>query len=496
MTQKHLCAAVALSFLGIVTSASANGSDDDKKNNTVEQRLLRILKERGVLKADEYEELSKLGAQMRAEEVSTSALLEREIADLAERLQEKKDEAKKATAPETKVSYKVGKGVTINVGEDFQLIMGGREQIRFSYIAPDGSTNAGQDDRATFDVRRARIWFEGYAFDKNLEYKVQFDVAAASLRDAYLDYKFVEEAHIRGGQMKRPFSRQNWTSSGSLEFPDRTAVVERFRSLAGDRDVGFMGWGEFEQKMFEWYAGVFNGEGLNNGTPNQVNLGPAAGGLNTANESNNDSSGLESIARVVFNPLSAPPGYSEVDLERSQEAKLGIGLQYAYNPERRGNPLGIAAGAGGIPAGALAQYQTNTFGVDMAFKYQGFFATAEAYWRGIDTYGRLSNTPGHFQYSSETGWFAQGGYLFGEEKNKGFELAARYGQIDFDENIAPAAGAAGTTKIDDYTIGLSYYFNGHALKIQSAYTYRINQFTGAGPNDYDQIFQIQAQIIF
>ncbi|MFN0207790.1 MAG: porin [Planctomycetota bacterium] len=464
------------------------GSDEDGKE-TVETRLLKILKDRGVLKDAEFDELLQLGRQMREQELLTTSALDKEIRELADKIATQGD-AKKA-APETKVSYKFGKGLNVAQGDNFSMGIGGRLQSRFSYISPDGLTSAGQDDRPTFDTRRVRISFDGFVFDKNLEYKIQFDTtpAASILRDAYFDYKFAPEFHLRSGQMKRPFSRQAWTSSGDLQVVERASTVERFRSLAGDRDAGLLAWGELgEAKTLEWYAGVFNGEGLNNGTPNAVALGTSSGGLGAANQSNNDSSGLEFVTRFVFNP-NGPPGYSEGDLDKTEDAKLAFAIQYDFNPERRGNPLGI----GGIAAPLLPTYDVHTVGGDFVMKYQGLFLTSEFYYREIVPTDRLNDGAGP-NTSTETGWFAQAGYFFGEEKGKGPEFAMRYAQIDFDQNIAPATAFGGDTKIDDYTAAFSYYFAGHNLKLQAAYTYRVRNLRFLDANAEDQIFQIQAQV--
>lgn len=471
-----------------------SGSDDDK-NNTVETRLLKILKDRGVLSEKEFAELRDLGAQLRSEDLRTNAAVEKEIADLAESLRQQSQEAKKSSEDAVKFSYKQGKGVTFAYGENFAMTMGGAIQARFSGIQADGPTSAGQEDRASFDIRRLRIWWEGYTFTKDLEYKVQVDFAVNNsiLRDAYINYRFAPEFQARLGQMKRPFSRQQWTSATQLEFVERASAVERFRSgQAGDRDVGAMLWGEANEKKLEWYAGVYNGDGLNNGTPNPDNLGPASSGLNVANQSNNDSNGLEAVLRLVYNPF-GPVGYSEGDLERSVEPKLGIGIQYAYNPERRGNPMLIPPGPGGIPAGELPQYIIQTAGFDMAFRYAGLFATGEYYWRSINPSGALADNPQSFGYSTESGYFGQVGYFFGEEKNKGLELAGRISVLNFDNEITLVDASTG---IHDYSAGATYYFAGHNVKVAMTYTYRANSYRGTKETEQDQIVQFQVQVKF
>ncbi len=514
----------ALVLLAVLAAPAFAGGADDERRDTVEARLLRILRDRGVLTEPEFHELAQLGARMRAEESITSVALEKEITELARRLEERAQESKKADDPGIKVSYKLGKGVTFAGGDAFKLTVGGRLSPRFTYLDTDGrnlsvptasgTTGYTIDDRATFDVRRARVWLEGFAVDPNLEYKLQFDVATSSagkLRDALLDYAIAPELHVRGGQMKRPFSRQNWTSSSAQQFVERIAVVEEFRSVAGgDRSVGAMLWGEVgEKKELEWYLGAFNGEGTLNGTPNSANPDPHGGGIGASNSSNDDSAGLEGVARLVFNPL-GQPGYSETDLDRTPDPRVAFGLQYMFSPESRGNPLGIPAGMGGIPFGALPEYDVNTVGADVAFKYQGFFATGEAYYREVMPAGRLASTPGHFRTLTSTGWFAQAGYLFGSEKGKGVELAFRYGQIDFPNAAStasftgpvsapsgtPFAKLAGLTKLEDCTAAISWFGAGHALKIQGALTYRVRDRRGTSIDDEDLLFQVQAQVMF
>ena len=67
--------------------------------------------------------------------------------------------------------------------------------------------------------------------------------------------------HLRVGQWKRPFSRQQLTSSGKQEFVDRSLTDKAF---GAGRDVGMMVHNNFTRaKGLEWAAGVFNGNGAN-----------------------------------------------------------------------------------------------------------------------------------------------------------------------------------------------------------------------------------------
>src|SRR5262245_55671898 len=104
-----VAAVVAFAAVTVSGRSFANGSDDDKKE-TVESRLLKILKDRGVLKEDEFNELTQLANKMRAEDSMTSVALEKELAELAARV-ERNAQDKKEGPPEVKVSYRPGKGL-------------------------------------------------------------------------------------------------------------------------------------------------------------------------------------------------------------------------------------------------------------------------------------------------------------------------------------------------------------------------------------------------
>lgn len=173
--------------------------------------------------------------------------------------------------------------------KDFTLAIQGRVQGRYTFLSSDGDD--GRTEASNFTVQRARITFGGDAF-KKIEYKFQADFGrgTATLKDYYFDYKF-GETMLRAGQFKRPFSRQQITSSGSQEFVDRSITDRAFQ---GNRDVGLMVHNNYEKSPeIEWAVGLFNANG-----ENQVPtlFGPAL------------------VARVGYNG-NGIKGYSEVDLE-------------------------------------------------------------------------------------------------------------------------------------------------------------------------------------
>ena len=137
----------------------------------------------------------------------------------------------------------------------YELKIGGRMQVRYTY---EGLT--GKDDVSSFSVPRARLVLQGKVFHPGLTFKFQTDFGKgfASLKDFYADFAAVKGwLHIRAGQWKRPFSRQQLTSSGKLALADRAITDKAF---GAGRDIGFMLHNDTKSSL-EWAIGLFNGQG-------------------------------------------------------------------------------------------------------------------------------------------------------------------------------------------------------------------------------------------
>ena len=79
------------------------------------------------------------------------------------------------------------------------------------------------------------------------------------LRDAYLDFRFLPELRLRGGQFKVPFSVEELTSDLFIDFVERSLVNE----LAPSYDAGAMVYGSLAQGALSYFLGGFNGSGQN-----------------------------------------------------------------------------------------------------------------------------------------------------------------------------------------------------------------------------------------
>jgi phosphate-selective porin OprO/OprP len=141
------------------------------------------------------------------------------------------------------------------------LKLSGYSQVE--YIHPQ----AGIDE---FRIRRARLSLGGEIL-KKVNYKIQVETMQNPvLLDIQIETRFVEQAALRFGQFKVPFSLENLTSSASLDTINRSQTVERLcpgrDSKNKGRDIGIAVSGRFY--VLEYTLGIFNGAGINKSDDN------------------------------------------------------------------------------------------------------------------------------------------------------------------------------------------------------------------------------------
>ena len=212
------------------------------------------------------------------------------------------------------VAYQPGKGFTFTSPDGkFQLSLGGRGKFFYQYLDRDDA-NGAANEVSLSRIRAFKIYMGGYAYTKNLTYRVQVDLAksgtAQMMEDAWINYRFLDEAQLQAGQFKMPFSRGELTSDGALQFVDRANAVDTFKP---SYDIGAMVQGKTAGGKLAYNAGLFNGTGQS--------------GTRTTN------SGAWA-ARVVFNPF-GEMRYSEADLENSPSPLLSLGASYFANTLKR-----------------------------------------------------------------------------------------------------------------------------------------------------------------
>lgn len=323
-----------------------------------------------------------------------------------------------------------------------------------------------------FLVRRARIKFDGFAFTKNLKYKVELGLsnrdmstnsedgntrgASRLILDAVVQWQFSKHWTLWAGQTKLPGNRERVISSGDLQFVDRSLLNSRYTL---DRDAGLQLRGKYKigQMILAPALAVSQGEGRN---ITSINFG-----------------GYDYTAHLEWMPLGAftnkKGAFISSDLGREPKPKLSLGLTFDYNDRavRQGGQLGrFVKDSEGI----YVQNSLQTFFMDLMFKYRGFSVLSEYANKQVDEGG--DNIASSFR--SGTGFNLQMGYLLVSN----WELALRYTTVARDTELS------GIKDENQYTLGVSRYIVGHKLKVQSDLT-RITF-----PNSPDGAFQFRMQV--
>ena len=115
-------------------------------------------------------------------------------------------------------------GITVYKDGDKFVKIGGRIQLQYHMVDPDG----GESTDSIF-FRRLRPYLEG-SVHKDWLGKIQWDMGDAedenemALKDAFFQYKGIENLKITVGNAQFPFSREDMTSSKKQQLVERTFV--------------------------------------------------------------------------------------------------------------------------------------------------------------------------------------------------------------------------------------------------------------------------------
>ena len=438
---------------------------------------LNLLLKKGVITQQEHDEALKETGQA-AEAPPTKS----ELGPPAEAAPPAKDADGDTTVDLGKgIKFGYDRGLYTQFKDKFQLKIRLRLQFRFTdssfnsaYGTVGDTTNspnvssAGvitsrtrQEDVSEFDERRARLVFEGFAFNPETTYFVQFrndtigtttqpitTRSTTQLYDAYVDLKQIPWANLRVGQYRTLFGRQEYVSSALLQFVDRGFVAEAFVPNGIDRrDQGVTIHSDDKKYPINYAFGVFNGVGIN-----LTRLG-----LNTPSNANE----LMYVGRITADIL-GKPGYPEADLADSQTPQLAVGVSYGYNAGLQTNTTGvgsntqISASIASLGNGRLLNQgvvNLGTAGVDVIFKYKGLSLQSEGFVRNVDTRDHSK------QIGNATGFYVQGGYFV---VPKTVEVVGRYNYMDPDTLRAQDI-------ITSVVGGLNWYLIGHEHKLQFDY---------------------------
>jgi phosphate-selective porin OprO/OprP len=446
----------ARAWMAVVLLATVLGGIARGESNV--DRRLRELEATVERQATEIRELRE-ELRARAEPTPPSP----KVAEAEDAIEAQKEEALAKGALPAWVRHEIGKGFTFQTADDrFELQLSNRLQARYTYI--DGADLPGVENSSDFEIRRMKTTLEGHAFDPSLQFKVQANwVADTILEDAYLHWVPRPYAGIQVGQYKVPFNRQQLTSSGALQFVDRS-IADNFFTPARDRGLTLTGsWFGEKHDQLQWNAGIFNGNGIEQGL--------------------NEGTGHMAAGRLLWMPLGSFKYYVESDVDDTPEPRLGIGAAYLYNAQADTGADATArilsssrlGGDWAPPIDGRVDVVQATF--DTQFKWRGLSVLGDYYWAEGDPNDRASH--------AAQGFNTQIGYFLLPKK---LEAAFRWSWVNRDLQ----AGDSTTREIGG---ALGWFFLAHNLKLQGDVRSLREELPGM-PTEKALEYRLQLQAIF
>jgi phosphate-selective porin OprO/OprP len=357
-----------------------------------EKPLADILKEKGVLTEEEYQEAKK------AEEAQKAAAVAEKPSSLP------------------LAGYK--KGFFLQTpDEKLKLVFNGyvRTQLRLY------ENNTSQDNE--FKIRHARLGLTGY-YGKYWSGRVEGEFSTPSdgkfLKYAYLNFSYLPDLQVRAGQFKAPFSREYLTSSSGIDTIERAMITDS-GGLVPKYDIGVMLHGpSVLDGMLSYGVGVFNGNGANN------------------SDTNDDK---DLVARLVLAP------FAPTDISFLKGLEFGGSFETGREtPTQKYQPK--------LPTDwaffkeIAYRGERDRYGLDMAYKLGPFKLQGEWIYERLEREKQVQVDPVTNKIVSSggklidapdliaQGWYVLGTYfIYGDESN-GIELVARYEQMDVDDDPA------------------------------------------------------------
>jgi phosphate-selective porin OprO and OprP len=349
--------------------------------------------------------------------------------------------------------YKLGKGVTFtSADEKFQFSLGGRMQYRYTFYDYDKGTST-KNDYSKWEAKRIRLTAQGYAYSKDLTYKLEIDpVQLASepgkggLLDSFINYKVMDELQFLVGQTKVKYGYTNIQSDAALMFVDRVPFIGK---MVPSYEIGAFAYGQVANGLFDYALSVTNGDGQTNAADTNHNA---------------------FAARVAVSPLGKMAN-DEPDLAIGKKPLFTIGANYFYNDLNDGES---SSSYGNKNWNGYEDLQN--FGFDTHFKWMGLAVQGEV----LYSQGDLKTTDAGRR---AMGFYGQAGYMVTPKLG----LALRYSQFDPNRSVSD--------DLETEQIGaVSYYFDKHLLKVQ-ADVGNIHKQTVTGPTD-DMQYRVQVQLSF
>jgi len=157
---------------------------------------------------------------------------------------------------------------------NFVLSLHGLLQVDTHTFFDNNPYNQGNDG---FLLRRARPIMEAKVFrdfDFVLAPDFGWPTTSVQIFDAYVNYKYNPALQFRAGKFKGPVGLESLQSDAAASFNEKSLASD----LVPMRNLGFQLWGELDDGVLNWVAGVYNTDGDyrvagNNSFNNDVEFG-------------------------------------------------------------------------------------------------------------------------------------------------------------------------------------------------------------------------------
>ncbi|MHC4615924.1 MAG: porin [Planctomycetota bacterium] len=323
---------------------------------------------------------------------------------------------------------------------NWRLRLRGQIQVRYVWnhqsSAPDG-----EDDRYGFEVRRAKIKFDGNIIDPTWHYVInlaadhddeRFDGGAGGnvfsgqgdvdLDDAIIIKDFENGLELWAGQFKMPFLQEELISSSRQLAAERSLVNQEFNQ---DRSKGVM----LAYTGGRWKIQGGFGDGFKSlNTP--WNFVPLTSGANVSGLS----SSIAVTGRVDWLAKGDWGQFAALTSPRGSEDGLKIGAAAHWEEDKYDD----------FVIGPSGRTSSLSWTVDGMWQSDGWSLFAYVVGRHVDAAG----SPDLDQF----GVVVQGGYYFTDK----WEGYARY---EWGDNDLP-----GADDLSVVTVGANYYIHGHTVK--------------------------------
>jgi hypothetical protein len=360
---------------------------------------------------------------------------------------------------DTKVSYKPGKGITFDGGDEYSVTIGGRLQPKWYFLNLENAP-----DTNSFRLRRARSYVKGHIWNRHTTFKLQLEhTAGVDVLDAWGRYSFFNgedaDASLRFGAQKFRAGRQSDTSSGKLELIERSIASRTFADsrATGALVEGSLMKGEHGDRMLSWHVGVMN---------NDTAAGASSSGANATNAGNNE---VDFSFGARFDPMGSlgdEETMFEGDLEHDGTFKASFGANLLIGNDKAGT----------------ADNEITTININAAAKSgNGFAGQGEIWLRSDDVQGAGAE-------ADSVGWYVQGSFTTAPSEGPQYGLVGRISMVKLDDANGilgpvgmesgqgnPLAGPGGVSVPGDVLEiqgGVTAYYHKHLLKSQLVYTYQ------------------------